>query len=118
MNGPVTNGKLNVDFSDIQNLQILTDRLHQISHILMLNMNLGSQVQLFIRRLKSAWLPLDSMSTWVFDECDAKMEEFLFVHRTHKGRIDSMLERSREISDMVQISLDLLLRHTAETMKI
>lgn len=117
MNGPVTDGELNVDFSDVQNLQILTDRLHQISHILMLNMNLGNQFQLFVRRLKTAWRPLDSISTWVFDDCDAKIEEFLFVHRTHKGRIDSMLERSRQISDMVQISSDLLLRHTAETIK-
>lgn len=104
VNGPVTSGELSVDFPDIQNLQILTDRLHQISHILMLNMNVGSHVQSFVRRLKSAWLPLGSSSTWVFDECDAKMEEFLSVNRTHKGRIDSMVERSRGISRLVQIS--------------
>ncbi|MCJ1462465.1 hypothetical protein MMC07_001067 [Pseudocyphellaria aurata] len=49
VDAPVTQGELSVDFSDIQNLQIFTDKLHQISHILMLNMNVGSQIQNFIR---------------------------------------------------------------------
>lgn len=114
----MTNGELNVNFSDIQDLEILTDKLHQISHILMLNMNQGSQVRNFVRRLRSAWLPLDYPSTWVFEECDAKIDEFLFVHRTHKGRIDSMIERSRGISSLVNFSSDVLLRHTTETIKI
>lgn len=108
VNGPVNSGKLSVDFSDMQNLQILTDKLHQISHILMLNMNVGGHVQNFVRRLKSAWLPIGSSSTWVFDDCDAKMEEFLSVNRTHKGRIDSMIDRSRGVSRLVQISSTVL----------
>lgn len=118
VNGPVTNGELSVDFSDIQNLQILTDKLHQISHILMLNMNVGSQVQNFVRRLKSAWLPLDPPSTWMFNECDAKIEEFLFAHRTHKGRIESMLERSKGISGLVYFSSDAFLTPFAKTTRI
>lgn len=115
---PVTNGELSVDFSDIQNLQILTDKLHQISQILTLNMNIGSQVQKFVKRLKSAWLPLDSSSTWVFDECDAKIEESIFVHRIHKGRIDSMLERSRGVSGLVRLSSSILPKQITETMKL
>lgn len=99
-------GNLDVDFSDVQKLQILTDKLHQISHILTLNINVGIQIQRFARRLKSAWLPLDFTSNWAFDECEVKMEEFLFAHRTHKGRIDSMLERSRGISGLVRAPLN------------
>ena len=106
-----------MNFSDIQDLQILADKLHQISHILMLNMNVGSQIQNFVRRLKSAWLPLHYSSTWAFDGCDSKIEEFLFMHRTHKARIDSMLERSRGISELVKSGLDVLLTHTSDTIK-
>lgn len=101
VNGPMNDGDLNVDFSDIKNLQILTDKLHQISHLLMLNMNVGTQVQSFVKRVKSAWLPLDFSVIWLFDECDAKIEEFLFSHRNHKGRIDSMIARSKGIFALV-----------------
>ncbi|MCJ1271177.1 hypothetical protein MMC22_011076 [Lobaria immixta] len=106
VNGPIKDGDLNVDFSDIKNLQILTDKLHQISHLLILNMNVGAQVQSFVKRVKSAWLPLDFSVIWLFDECDAKIEEFLFSHRNHKGRIDSMIARSKGIFGLIRTTLD------------
>ena len=103
---PRDKGDLNVDFSDVQNLQILTDKLQRISHILMLNLKVCTQIQRFVRRLKSARFPLDFASRWAFDECEAKIEECLFAHQTHKGRIDSMVERSKGISGLVSASLN------------
>lgn len=101
MQGPIHDGDLNVDFPDIQNLQILTDKVHQISQILGVNIDVGHQIQKFGRRLEKSWFPLDSLPAWVFDDFDAKIDEFLFAHRNHKSRIDSILQRSKDIFGLV-----------------
>ncbi|KAI9800578.1 MAG: hypothetical protein M1833_003236 [Piccolia ochrophora] len=99
--GPTTQGGIDVDFNDIRKLQILTDKLCRIAHILSLNINAGHQIQRLVQQLRNAWQPLDTPMTWALNDFEAKAGESIFCNQTHKARVDSMLRRSEGISSLV-----------------
>lgn len=105
--GPSHDGDIDADFSDIRKLQILTDKLRRLSHVLRMNTEIGLAIQDFARRLRAAWGGSVSGEEGArFDDFDVVIEQFLFQHRTHKGRIDSVLERADGISSLVRTILN------------
>ncbi|KAH8590049.1 hypothetical protein B0O99DRAFT_691894 [Bisporella sp. PMI_857] len=104
--GPSHDGDIDADFSDIRKLQILTDKLRRLSHVLHMNTELALAFQDFARRLRDAWGTISDSEIVIFEEFDSGIEQFLFQHRTHKSRIDSILERAAGISSLVRTILN------------
>lgn len=104
--GPSHDGDIDADFSDIRKLQILTDKLRRLAHVLHMNMEIGLAIQDFARRLRVTWGSISEEEVAKFEEFDSVIEQFLFQHRTHKSRIDSILERADGISSLVRTILN------------
>lgn len=104
--GPSHDGDIDADFSDIRKLQILTDKLRRLSHVLHINTEVGLAIRDFARRLRAAWGAISEDEMAKFEEFDSGVEMFLFQHRTHKSRIDSILERADGISTLVRTILN------------
>ena len=104
--GPSHDGDIDADFSDIRKLQILTDKLRRLSHVLHMNTEVGLAIRDFARRLQASWGALSQDEIAKFEEFDSGIEMFLFQHRTHKSRIDSILGRADGISTLVRTILN------------
>ncbi|OWP00039.1 hypothetical protein B2J93_8610 [Marssonina coronariae] len=120
--GPAHDGDIDADFSDIRRLQILTDKLQRLSHVLHMNTQVGLAVQDFARRLRAAWAGAppaggggggggaaageEAAAAARFEDFDASVEMFLFQHRAHRARIDSILQRADGISGLVRTILN------------
>ncbi|KAL2064451.1 hypothetical protein VTL71DRAFT_4945 [Oculimacula yallundae] len=95
--GPRFEGDIEADYSDIRKLQILTDKLRRLHHILDLNIRLGYQLRDTFKELPTNFI----------DKCtDKKMTRFIYDQQTSADRINSLLSRSTGISQLVQILLD------------
>ncbi|KAM3069736.1 hypothetical protein ACMFMG_010446 [Clarireedia jacksonii] len=102
--GPQFEGDLEADYSDIRKLQILTDKLRRLRHILGLNIRLGRQMKHSLEQLqrqKPASLLICSL------HISNKLEEFIYDQQTSSDRISNLLERSTGIGQLVQSILEI-----------
>lgn len=99
--GPTGEGDIETDFSDIRNLQMLADKLHQLCHILGLNVQVGVHLKECIHRIRQRTKPDSSLAT-SFDMFDSQVELFLFQQRTHSARITCLISRAHGVSSLVQ----------------
>ncbi|KAI9788754.1 MAG: hypothetical protein M1816_006611 [Peltula sp. TS41687] len=95
--GPAMEGDIEADFSDIRRLQILTDKLRRLVHILQLNTNLGVQLKSSMQRVKTA-SPVTLAAA--FEDFDLKIDLYLFQHQTHSARLQSLIARGQGISSL------------------
>jgi len=98
--GPQFEGDLEADYSDIRKLQILTDKLRRLSHILNLNVRLGHQMKDSLDKLQRRQLAsLLIGSSHIID----KLDKFIYDQQTSSDRINSLIERSTGISQLVSL---------------
>lgn len=111
INGPTVEGDIDTDFSDIRKLQLLTDKLRRLCHILQLNINLGAQLKSCMQQMKDRTCAVSS-SVSSFDSFNSQMDLFVSQHRTHLARIESLVSRAQGVSGLIQNILDI---RTAES---
>jgi len=103
INGPTVDGDIDTDFSDIRKLQLLTDKLRRLCHILQLNINLGTQLKSCMQQIKDRTCAVSS-SVSSFDSFNSQMDLFISQHRTHLARIESLVSRAQGVSGLVSSS--------------
>lgn len=102
--GPQFEGDIEADYLDIRKLQILTDKLRRLRHILSLNVRLGHQMRDSLEKLQrqqSASLLIGS------SHISNKLEKFIYDQQTSSDRISNLLERSTGIGQLVQNILEI-----------
>jgi len=105
---PTGSGKLDADFETIRSVQILTDKLRRLIHILRLNGNVCSRLQGFFHRLALQSPP--EMIPY-FGQCENMFDSFRFQTETHILQLESVLSRVLGIRSLVgAVSVKSLLR--------
>ncbi|KAI9893694.1 MAG: hypothetical protein M1814_005910 [Vezdaea aestivalis] len=107
LKGSSKEGALDVDLSEFRRLQIFTDKLLRISHLLNLNLSVGVRVSQFIQRLRSKRRNDGDPPNASIEDPDGQLGEFFFMNETHKARVDSMVTRGQGISSLMKSTLDL-----------
>lgn len=92
--GPQFSGDVEADYSDIRKLQILTDKLRKLQHILSLNIRLGQQMKNSIKSIQNA----QSLDT---SNVANKINKFMYDQQTSSDRVSCLLLRSSGISQLV-----------------
>lgn len=95
-------GKLNVEFSDVRQLQIMTDKMKRLVHQLELNCTVCQRLRSFFTRL-TANLTLDVAET--FRQSEVMLENIIFQQETHTSRLKIMVERATGVTSMVRYSI-------------
>jgi hypothetical protein len=92
--GPQLEGDIEVDFSDIRKLQILIDKLERLLQVV--NLNIGTSLQ-----MKGAFGCIKSCSATSmladFDHLQSQIDSFTAQHRMHGSRLQSLINRGKEI---------------------
>ncbi|KAH7094942.1 hypothetical protein FB567DRAFT_574833 [Paraphoma chrysanthemicola] len=106
-------GRINADFGDIRLLQVMTDKLKRLFHILQLNVSLCQRLQAFLSHIYSlsnrdAATGSHSQDT-LFDNC-------IFHLETQRARVKSMISRADGIGSMIEHVLDVRNTQTAHNM--
>ena len=91
-------GDVVADFSDLRKLQILTDKLRRLVHILRLNIRIGRQIKKEMSRINVASSPALHTS---FDGFQAKLEKFLLEQETSADRVETLIARSSGTGQLV-----------------
>ncbi|PVI01288.1 hypothetical protein DM02DRAFT_654672 [Periconia macrospinosa] len=102
--GPQLEGDIVADFSDTRRLHILTDKLRRLIQILKQNIRIGKHMKVGVTRIGKASSPALQFS---FDELQAKVDRFLLVQETSLGRLETLIERSSGIGQLVQSIQDI-----------
>lgn len=98
MKGSLQEGDLIADFSDLRKLQILTDKLRRLVHILKLNIRLGNLLKRDMVRIKT------SSSSDLRTNCDAiqrNLDQYVLDQETHFDRLETLIARSSGIIQLV-----------------
>ncbi|OCK80712.1 hypothetical protein K432DRAFT_452070, partial [Lepidopterella palustris CBS 459.81] len=104
--GPSAKGDIHADFSDIRKLQLLTDKLRSLTHILQLNINLGVQLKDSMRHMLETTRAASAIATSV-ENFNFQIDMFISQHRTHLARIESLVSRAQGVSSLIQNILDI-----------
>ncbi len=96
----VRDGAITVDFSDIRSLQILTDKLKRLLHLLKLNRNLSKHLQAFFDHVKSLSSPQIAGS---FRQYEIMMSIYDFKSETHISQLDSVISRAQGVASLVSL---------------
>lgn len=97
---PVRDGTITVDFSDIRSLQIMTDKLKRLIHLLKLNRNLCEHLKAFFNHVKSLSSPQIAES---FCQYEIMIENYVFQNETHISRLDSIVSRAQGVGSLVSL---------------
>ncbi|KAH8592032.1 hypothetical protein B0O99DRAFT_597651 [Bisporella sp. PMI_857] len=97
-------GIITVDFSDIRSLQIMTDKLKRLIHLLNLNKNLCEHLSAFFGRVKSLSPPQLAGS---FCQYEIMIENYSFQNETHISRLESIVSRAQGVGSLIEHILDL-----------
>ncbi|KAF2682038.1 hypothetical protein K458DRAFT_433038 [Lentithecium fluviatile CBS 122367] len=104
LKGSLQEGDLIADFSDLRKLQILTDKLRRLVHILKLNIRLGNLLKRDMARIKA------SSSSDLRTNCDAiqrNLDKYVLDQETHFDRLETLIARSSGIIQLVQSIQDI-----------
>lgn len=91
-------GQIDTDFKDIRSLQIMTDKLKRLVHLLKLNKNLCRRVQGFFECVRSASPPSASRSIYQYEDV---MENYFFQNETHTSQLESIMSRAEGVGSLV-----------------
>lgn len=83
----------------MRQLQVLTDKLLELKHIISRNIEVGLHIRGLAERIRTVSSVIGS--TGVYREINADISIFLFQHNTHKARIETMIERSQGVTLLV-----------------
>jgi hypothetical protein len=83
---------------------MLADKLHQLCHILGLNVQVGVHLKECIHRIRQKTKPDSSLAT-SFDMFDSQVDLFLFQQRTHSARITCLISRAHGVSSLVNVAV-------------
>ncbi|QDS73383.1 hypothetical protein FKW77_007425 [Venturia effusa] len=100
LKGPQFSGDVEADYSDIRKLQILTDKLRRLQHIVKLNIRLGKEMRDSIKSLQNAELQEAA-------HVDSQIGRFVYDQQTNFDRIDCLLQRSGGITQLIQNLLEI-----------
>lgn len=89
-------GVITVEFADIRSLQILTDRLKCLLHLLRLNTSLKEGLDTFFLRVKAYLAPDDTSMQY-----ETMMQSYGQQTRIHISRIELLIDRAKGVSFMV-----------------
>jgi len=95
-------GIITVDFSDVRSLQILTDKVKRLIHLLKLNKNLCDHLRAFFNRLKLV-VPLEMKESFLQHEI--MIENYYFQTEIHISRLESIVSRAQGVGTLVSIIL-------------
>ncbi|PVH74946.1 hypothetical protein DL98DRAFT_658401 [Cadophora sp. DSE1049] len=110
---PARPGKIDADFGDIRSLQIMTDKLKKLIHLLNLNKALCNRLQLFFERVK---LASSQNTTILFCQHETMMENYLFQNETHTSQLKSIVSRGEGVGSLIQHILDIRATETSHNM--
>lgn len=91
-------GKIDADFNDVRRLQIMTDKLKQLIHLLELNLEVCRRLNIFYNRIASASAPETARS---FRQYETMMENATFKLETHALQLKTMVSRAGGVTSMV-----------------
>lgn len=96
-------GAITVDFADIRSLQILTDKLKRLLHLLRLNISLIEQLNAFFIRVKVCLPPDEDGISLPYE---AMMQNYGFQIHTHIARLESLTDRAKGVGSLVSIVVE------------
>ncbi|KAL3469123.1 hypothetical protein BJX99DRAFT_252226 [Aspergillus californicus] len=102
--GPQLEGDIEADFADIRQLQLITDKLEQLLQVLQRNIDIGQEVQGFLRRARK--LSPSRLSS-AFDDTESVVASATLQQRVHSSRIQSLISRAKGAGMLVQNILDI-----------
>jgi hypothetical protein len=91
-------GNIDTDFSDIRKLQIMTDKLRRIVHILQLNSNICRQLYAFHKRVSLASPPEVAVSANSYSET---VNNCIFELDTQAARARTLVDRAEGMGRLV-----------------
>jgi hypothetical protein len=91
-------GSINAEFGDIRRLQILTDKLKRLAHILQLNSSICRQLQSFYRQVSTVPLPEAILVSCAHN---VVMENCVFELDSHTARVRTLVGRAEGVGSMV-----------------
>jgi hypothetical protein len=100
---PVRDGTITVDFGDIRSLQIMTDKLRRLIHLLKLNSNLCEHLKAFFNHVKSLSPPQMAAS---FCQYEIMIENYGFQNETHILRLESIVSRAQGVGSLVSLIIN------------
>jgi hypothetical protein len=91
-------GRITAEFGDIRRLQILTDKLKRLTHIMQLNSSICRQLQAFYKQISAVPTPEAMLVSCTHNTV---MENCVFELNTHTARVRTLVERAEGIGSMV-----------------
>ncbi|KAF2805602.1 uncharacterized protein BDZ99DRAFT_423932 [Mytilinidion resinicola] len=107
VDGPTNSGDINADFSDIRKLQLFTDKLRGLHQSIRLNLDLGAGLQQSMNDMGKTSDMTSSARSSALESFNSQMNMFIWQHRTHLGRIESLIARAQGVSSLIQSILDI-----------
>lgn len=89
-------GGITVEFADIRSLQILTDRLKCLSHLLRLNISLKERLDAFFVCVKASLAPDDASMQY-----ETMMQNYGQQTQINISRIELLIDRAKGVSLLV-----------------
>lgn len=98
-NQPAAAGTTDADFSDMRQLQLMTDKLKRLIHLLELNSNICQRLRMFFSRIASSTTVGENPHA-VQDGEDV-LEDCEFQLKVHASRLKTLVGRAEGVTSMV-----------------